>query len=158
VLIFIRICDFLRLALRLRRFYLWVESRMILNRILLPLLFCNLGISDSTLAQPHNILLLLYQQAIQVLLNYRIYLVLALNLIFRSEHVPKSIVYGSEILEFKALLMFHSLVFEDLLSLSDDSLPHLHDFLHVLILKINNFLEGFLVHLDHLAILVFKNS
>jgi hypothetical protein len=51
--------------------------------------------------------------------------------------------------------MLHALVLKDLLTLSDDSLTHLHDLLHVLVLEVDDLLEGMLVHLDHLSIVVF---
>jgi hypothetical protein len=75
--------------------------------------------------------------------------------VFRSEHVAEPIVDSPEVLQLHALLVLHPLVLEDLLALSDDSLAHLHDLLHVLILEVDDLLEGVLVHLDHLSIVVF---
>jgi hypothetical protein len=132
---------------------------MILIRLLRPLLFCYLSISDPTLAQPHNVLLLFDKQAVEVLLNVRIDLDLLLaHLVFRPQHIAESIINSSEILQFLTLLILHAFVFEDLLSLPDDPLPHLHHLLHVLILEFDDFLEGTLVHRDHLTILILEGG
>jgi len=50
--------------------------------------------------------------------------------------------------------MLHALVLKDLLTLSDDSLAHLHDLLHILVLEVYDLLESMLVHLDHLSIVI----
>lgn len=130
-------------------------------RVLLQvLLFSDLCISHPVLAHPHYVLLLLHQQAIQILLYVHVqppdlplcYLVVG---VFRSEHVPEPIVDSPEVLQLHALLVLHPLVLEDLLALSDDPLAHLHDLLHVLVLEVDDLLEGVLVHLDHLSVVVF---
>ena len=129
--------------------------------LLLVLLFSDLCISHPILAHPHYVLLLLHQQAVQILLYVHIQPPdlplshLAVGGIFRSEHVAEPIVDSPEVLQLHALLVLHPLVLEDLLALSDDSLAHLHDLLHVLVLEVDDLLEGVLVHLDHLSIVVF---
>ena len=141
---------------------LLVVSRLDWRVLLLVLLFSDLGISHPVLAHPHYVLLLLHQQAIQIILYVRVHLAshlllwhLVVVVVFRSEHVPESIVHSFEVLQLHALLVLHPLVLKDLLALSDDSLAHLHDFLHVLVLEFDDLLEGMLVHLDHLSVVVF---
>ena len=105
---------------------------------------------------------MLYKQAIQILLYVNVqppelplcHLVVAIA-VFRSEHVPEPIVDSPKVLQLHALLVLHPLVLEDLLALSDDPLAHLHDLLHVLVLEVDDLLEGVLVHLDHLSVVVF---
>jgi len=136
-----------------------IVSRLHLRVLLLVLLFSDLSISYTVLAHPHYVLLLLHQQAIQILLYVHVQppdLPLChLVGVFRSEHVPEPIVDSPKVLQLHALLVLHPLVLEDLLALSDDPLAHLHDLLHVLVLEVDDLLEGVLVHLDHLSIVVF---
>ena len=158
-LIIVRVGDFWIYNLNVLLLRLLIVSRLHLRVLLLVLLFSDLSISHPVLAHPHYVLLLLHQQAIQILLYVHVQpadLPLC-NLagVFGSEHVAEPIVDSPEVLQLHALLVLHPLVLEDLLALSDDPLAHLHDLLHVLVLEVDDLLEGVLVHLDHLSIVIF---
>jgi hypothetical protein len=116
----------------------WLEDLDLILIILLVHLSDDITLS---LAHSHNVLLLLNQKVIQVLLNSRVNLCL-----LRLEHISESLIYSPEILYLKVLLLFDLLILEYLLSLLNDSFSHTHNFLHVLILELNNLLESVLIH------------
>jgi hypothetical protein len=126
----------------------WLRNLNLILIILLVHLLDNIALS---LAHSHNILLLLDQEIIQILLNSGINLCL-----FRLEHISESLIYSPQILYLKMLLLLDLFILEYLFPLLNDSFPHPHHFLHVLILELNNLLEGVLIHRDHLLILIIK--
>ena len=62
--------------------------------------------------------------------------------------------HSHQALHLSLLLVPHGLISVHDLALLGKVLPHLHNLVHVLVLKLYNLLEGFLVHSDHLHILL----
>jgi hypothetical protein len=126
----------------------WLRNLNLILIILLVHLLDNISLS---LAHSHYILLLLNQEIVQILLNSRI------NLCFlRLKHISKSLIDSPQILYLKMLLLLDLFILKYLFSLLNDSFPHPHHFLHILILEFNDLLKGVLVHRDHLLILIIK--
>ncbi len=57
-------------------------------------------------------------------------------------------------LDFITLLISHGLIGLKDFTLLDKVFPHLHDLVHILIFELDNFLKGFLIHINHLEIFV----
>jgi hypothetical protein len=94
-----------------------------------------------SLAHSHYILLLLNQEIVQILLNSGINLRL-----LRLQHITESLIDSPQILYLEMLLLLDLFILEYLFPLLNDSFPHPHHLFHVLILELNNLLEGMLVH------------
>jgi hypothetical protein len=126
----------------------WLRNLYLILIILLVHLLDNIALS---LAHSHNILLLLDQEIVQILLNSGINLCL-----FRLQHISESLIDSPQILYLKMLLLLDLFILKYLFPLLNDSFPHPHHFLHVLILELNDLLERVLIHRDHLLILIIK--
>jgi hypothetical protein len=116
----------------------WLRNLNLILIILLVHLLDNIALS---LAHSHNILLLLDQKIVQILLNSGINLCL-----LRLQHISESLIDSSQILNLEMLLLLNLFILKYLFPLLNDSFPHPHHFLHVLILKLNNLLESVLIH------------
>lgn len=112
----------------------------------------------STLTHSLNLLLLIHQETVQVLLDHRVNgaIIMLLHVLLgaRCKHITQPVMDSLKIVDLKLLLLFDLLIFKNFLPLLDNSLPHLHDFFHVLILEVNDLLECPLVHGDHAPIII----
>ena len=116
----------------------WLGNLNLTLTILLVHLLDNITLS---LAHSHYILLLLDQEIVQILLNSGINLCL-----LRLQHISESLIDSPQILNLKMLLLLDLFILEYLFPLLNDSFSHPHHFLHVLILELNDLLEGVLIH------------
>jgi hypothetical protein len=116
----------------------WLRNLNLILIILLVHLLDNIALS---LAHSHYVLLLLDQEIVQILLNSGINLCL-----LRLQHISESLIDSPQILYLQMLLLLDLFILEYLFPLLNDSFPHPHHFLHVLILELNDLLEGMLVH------------
>jgi hypothetical protein len=69
-------------------------------------------------------------------------------------HVTKPVVDAPEILQLELLLLLHSLVLENLLTLLDHSLSHSHNLLHILVLELDDLLESLLIEAQEARIVL----
>ena len=142
-----------RIVVRLYHIQLWY----VLCLWLLSLLQTLSEAVSSTLTHSLNLLLLLHQETVQVLLDHRVDGAIAMLLhVLRTwcKHVTQPVMDSLEVVDLKLLLLFDLFVFKNFLSFLDNSLPHVHDFVHVLILEVNDLLECFLVHGNHAPIFI----
>lgn len=61
--------------------------------------------------------------------------------------------HSRQSVNFLMLLMLHRFICGEYLTFFGEVLSHVHDLVHVLIFKVYNLLESFLVHIDHLHVL-----
>lgn len=108
---------------------------------------------DSALAEPHDVLLLFDEYAVQVLLDNRVEPIVE-GLIFG--HIAEPVVDALQILELELLLLLHALVLEDLFALLDHALAHPHDLLNVLVLEVDNLLEGLLIEAQEPCVVLLR--
>lgn len=117
---------------------------------------------DPTLAQAHDIALLLDEEVVQVRLHHGVQVLgvlgqsAACGATALIDHLAESLMDCLQVEDLLLLGLFDLLILVQFFSLLCNSLPHLHYLLNILVFKLNDLREGFLVHTNQVGVLILK--